>query len=109
MLTARDFLKADRNNLPVWTKVVGKKLGNLTTNRSLSEGDTIIVGSFSNWCNFAIGDSVLILPTSIGDICLGKAIKENVTEGEIVIQNKAGAVIKLMSDGKVQINSKIFD
>lgn len=63
--------KFEREDI-AWTKVVDIKDGFITTERSVAPNDTMVLGSAEHFKMLSVGDSVLVLATKLGDVCIGK-------------------------------------
>lgn len=48
------------------------KDGFITTERSVAPNDTMVLGSAEHFKMLSVGDSVLVLATKLGDVCIGK-------------------------------------
>ena len=61
-------------------------------------------------CAAPIGEEIIVVPSSDGDVALGAHCKaESLQSGEVMISSLGGAKILLRNDGSVVINSLVIN
>jgi len=92
--------------------------GNVTISASdVMEADasanTRSLGSYAPYgytSNVPVGEEVILVPSSDGQVALGaKCSRNNLESGEVMIASLGGAKILLRNDGTVVINSMVID
>lgn len=88
----------------------------LSTSSSLEAGSTLSTRSIASYSPYGyqtvipIGEEVLLVPSSDGQVAVGtKSNEAELEAGEVKITSLGGATIILKNDGSVKINSLVID
>lgn len=110
MWLSRKLSQASKNDLAEKGSVT------LSNANEIEAGSTISTRSINTYSPYGyssvepVGEEVLLIPSSDGQVCVGsKTIANNLESGEVQIMSLGGAKIVLKNDGSVVINSLVID
>lgn len=87
----------------------------LSDNYGVEAGGTIATRNVQSYMPYGymskppVGEEVMLLPSTDGQVIIGTRADEKIQSGEVVISSLGGAKIQLKNDGTIILNSLVID
>lgn len=87
----------------------------LADNNSIAAGGTVATRNVQPYLPYGynstppVGQEVMLLPSTDGQVLIGAKADCNIEVGEVVITSLGGAKIQLKNDGTIVLNSLVID